>query len=86
YFDPASSHDPAYSGSAEYRVDGQTVGNVPTKAYSKQEIAYAIGSETRVLDRLRAGRQIELADEKTDLGGSRAMLDALKRCVMAFGG
>lgn len=86
YFDPASSHDLAYSGSAEYRVDGQTVGNVPTKAYSKQEIAYAIGSETRVLDRLKAGRQIELADEKTDLGGSRAMLDALKRCVMAFGG
>ncbi|HEV7321216.1 MAG TPA: caspase family protein [Ensifer sp.] len=86
YFDPAASLDPAYSGFAGYLVDGQTGGIVPIKAYSKQELAYSIGSETRVLDQLRAGRQIELANEKTDLSGSRAVLEALRQCVVAFGG
>jgi hypothetical protein len=59
---------------------------VPIKAYSKQELAYSIGSETRVLDQLRAGRIIEAANEKTDLTGSRAMLESLTQCVTAFGG
>ncbi|HEV7308194.1 caspase family protein [Ensifer sp.] len=86
YFDPASSLDPAYSGFAGYLVDGQTGGIVPIKAYSTQELAYSIGSEKRVLDQLKAGRQIELANEKTDLAGSRAVLDLLQQCVVAFGG
>lgn len=86
YYDPSANHDPAYTGFAGYTVDGQTGGIVPIKAYSKQELAYSIGSETRVLDQLRAGRIIEAANEKTDLTGSRAMLESLRQCVTAFGG
>lgn len=86
YYDPAVTLDPAYTGYAGYTVDGRTGGIVPIRAYSKQELAYDIGGDTQKLDQLRAGHVIEAAKEKTDLSGSRAMLEALRQCVTAFGG
>lgn len=86
YYDPAVTLDPAYTGYAGYTVDGRTGGTVPIRAYSKQELAYDIGGDTQKLDQLRAGHVIEAANEKTDLSGSRAVLETLTQCVAAFGG
>ena len=86
YYDPASSHDSAYSGYAGYLLDGQTGDIVPIRAYSRQELAYDLGKEPRTFDRLKAGHEIEAAKERTSLAGSRQMLQALESCVRAFGG
>ena len=53
-------------------------------AHGRQEVAYDLGTDRRVIEALRRGNHIRIGDVRTSLKGSSAMLADLEACAAAF--
>ena len=82
--DTSYDYADTYASDAKYWIDDGQGYDIKGKAYSRQEIAYDLGSDRSIIDALRRGNHIRIGDVRTSLKGSSAMLADLQACVAAF--
>lgn len=84
HFDPAFNLQDDLTAPAALSIDGALQQSAMGRAYSKQEIAYDLGSSPEIAAALKSGQELAIGDERISLSGSKAMLSELEKCVAAF--